>query len=286
MMVLHSELFIAILLVVLNVGFVKKVNFHSPDGVSITFMKDDLGEKQDTFITQSLWNNNQRSKHSFRSYHGRSSLLYLLLCCGDIETCPGPTYTEEFQSFQKQKGFKIFHQNIRGLLNNIEQVRILLEPHILTLSETHIVDDSPYDIDDLYKISGYRYIKRNRQSGLGGVSMYIKENITWKRRSQLEKHGLECIWLEVINKNTKSFLITAFYRPPEGSLYLSKSFDDDFHDIIMNASLSNKEIILLGDLNVNYLSNNDNKNLKSILTLFGFKQLINEATRTTETSSH
>lgn len=42
------------------------------------------------------------------------------------------------------------------------------------------------------------------------------------------------------------------------------------------ASESSQEIILLGDMNVNYLVPEDNKEFKSILNLFGFIQMINK----------
>ena len=42
-----------------------------------------------------------------------------------------------------------------------------------------------------------------------------------------------------------------------------------------------KEVILLGELNVNYLKADENREIKSILKLYGFKQLIKKATRIT-----
>ena len=51
-----------------------------------------------------------------------------------------------------------------------------------------------------------------------------------------------------------------------------------------NISLENKECILTGDMNCNYLVHSDHKELKSILTAFGFKQLIRDPTRVTQDS--
>ena len=41
----------------------------------------------------------------------------------------------------------------------------------------------------------------------------------------------------------------------------------------------------MGDLNLNYLDSSDHKELKELFTANGFKQIIREATRTTERSS-
>ena len=54
--------------------------------------------------------------------------------------------------------------------------------------------------------------------------------------------------------------------------------------MFMNISLENKECILTGDMNCNYLVDSDHKELKSILTAFGFKQLIRDPTRVTHDS--
>ena len=54
--------------------------------------------------------------------------------------------------------------------------------------------------------------------------------------------------------------------------------------MLTNISLENKECILTGDMNCNYLVNSDHKELKSILTAFGLKQLIKDPTRVTQDS--
>ena len=49
-------------------------------------------------------------------------------------------------------------------------------------------------------------------------------------------------------------------------------------------SSENKECLLTGDINCNYLMNSDHKELKSILAAFGLKQLITTPTRITQES--
>ena len=52
--------------------------------------------------------------------------------------------------------------------------------------------------------------------------------------------------------------------------------------MLINATQS--EVILLGDINVNYLKPNENKEFKSMFYLNGFTQLITKPTRTTKDS--
>ena len=78
--------------------------------------------------------------------------------------------------------------------------------------------------------------------------------------------------------------MTSFYRPPNDSKYLAKDFDEQFNDQLMMVSRGKKEVIILGDLNSDYLVKNDNVNVKNVIAINGFKQLIDKPTRVTKNS--
>jgi exonuclease III len=106
--------------------------------------------------------------------------MLCLLFYGNIETCPDRTYRNEIFTFCKQRGMKIIHQNIRGLQSNFNLLQELIHGNdfdIITLSETHLVNSGFNDINDLYELPDYTFIKRNREHGQGGgVTVYIKTN--------------------------------------------------------------------------------------------------------------
>ena len=190
-----------------------------------------------------------------------------------------------FGGFINTRGMKIVHQNVRGLFNNLLGLQEFIERHravdILTVSETHIVDDRYDDNEHLYKIPGYVFINRNRKHGLGGgVAMYIKESIDWVRRDDLENDSIECIWLEVFVKNSKSFLLATCYRPPDGSNYLPPDLNDNLNEMLGVCIRESKEIIMLGDFNVNFLKKNEHTAFKELFRRHGFKQIIKKPTRT------
>ena len=138
---------------------------------------------------------------------------------------------------------------------------------------------------ELYNIDDYTFLSRPRRNGKGGgVAFYINNSINWIRRFDLESKELECLWIEIFHKNSKSFLISVMYKPPVGSNYLQENFTTLLNLMLSLATKSTKEIILLGDLNTNYLDVNDNKDIKSIFKLFGFKQTIKDPTRITDHS--
>ena len=62
------------------------------------------------------------------------------------------------------------------------------------------------------------------------------------------------------------------------------NFSEVSEEQLTNVVKTNKEIIILGDFNIDY-NKTDNRDFKSLLNIFGLKQVITEPTRTTETSS-
>ena len=92
------------------------------------------------------------------------------------------------------------------------------------------------------------------------------------------------MWIEICLKNSKSVLTGCYYWPPEGSKYLINNSSEVFEEQLTNIVKTNKEIIILGDFNIDY-NETDNRDFKSLLNTFGLKQVITEPTWTTETSS-
>ena len=125
---------------------------------------------------------------------------------------------------------------------------------VLRLSETHRVDRDESGYAGLFKIDVYTLIKRNRSHGKGGrVAMYVKNSIKFKRRQDLENPLLEIIVIEIFIKNAKSILLARYYRPAEGSKCLPSNYNDLFNEHLENFS-HNKEVLLMGDFNANYNS--------------------------------
>ena len=65
-----------------------------------------------------------------------------------------------------------------------------------------------------------------------------------------------------ILKNSQNILIATLYRPPDTSNYLPRNFLDSLNETIGYTQKESKEMILLGDVNVNYLESNDNVRTK------------------------
>ena len=181
----------------------------------------------------------------------------------------------ELTELLARKGLKILHQNIRGLLAHKQNLCHILGDfkgiHILSLSETHLAADEEAQA----QISGYDFLGKPRTSGQGGgAGIYISQSIPFQRRLDLEDNDIECIWIEILFPKSKGFLIGVIYRPPDSSKHLPDNFNETFESMMSTVVSEDKECILTGDINCNYLEGSDHKDLKAILSSFNLKQLI------------
>ena len=69
--------------------------------------------------------------------------------------------------------------------------------------------------------------------------------------------------MEVFVKNSKSFLLATYYRSADRSNYLPPDLNNNFNEMLGVCIRESKEIIMLGDFNVNFLKKNEHTVLKS-----------------------
>ena len=203
-------------------------------------------------------------------------------CCGDSSA------TRSRQHIGFKKGMAIASLNVNGLRSHLDEVKLLtndLGIHILALNETKLDPNYP---QELTHFQGYQQERRERTCNGGGVSIYIRDSIKYKKRSDVPIDDLEIICIEVEPPKSMSFLVLAWYRPPSCPV---ESFNK-LEKILSFLDKENKEIILLGDTNCDLSPkpagqpmDNDSKHLLDLYELFSFKQLIEEPTRVTLTTS-
>ena len=107
--------------------------------------------------------------------------------------------------------------NTRSLPKNICLLNdILLTvteiPNVIAISETKLSDNGIQNIS----IPRYEFIGQNLETNAGGTGLYIKDNITFVRRSDLEfsSTGLETCFVELPRAKQKSVIIGCIYRHP------------------------------------------------------------------------
>ena len=157
-------------------------------------------------------------------------LTILLLCSGDIHPNPGPSSIASFfnsstshnhsnnylRSLNLSHNLSFVHYNVQSILNKLDILEAeLFEFDILAFTETWL--NPTVQSDDLVFQTFHKPERKDRRSDhFGGLLLYVKSGIFYKRRSDLEINGIECIWIEVV-LNKKSLLFGLFYRPHNSS---------------------------------------------------------------------
>ena len=110
--------------------------------------------------------------------------------------------------------------------------------------------------------------------------MYHRKSLKCIRRKEFEISKIETIWCEIILPNSKPFLVCTVYRPPSS---LSQ-WIDLFEEELSAAQVSGLEMIIMGDINIDYYACTNSKWL-NLVQLFDLTQLVSEPTRVTESST-
>ncbi|KAK9719563.1 hypothetical protein QE152_g22579 [Popillia japonica] len=134
--------------------------------------------------------------------------------------------------------------------------------------------------DDAVSLDGYTIARRDRDDG--GVALYINA-FSFVTLDLPRDDNFEHVWVK-IRVNKISFTIGVVYRPPSTSL---PAFFESFENLLGSLILDTQEIVILGDFNINLLHPNDSFSLSfsSMCDSLGIKQIINEPTHATKTSS-
>ena len=117
---------------------------------------------------------------------------------------------------------------------------------ILAISETWLSDDIP---SETVHISRYHLYRNDRRSHGGGVLLYIKDTIQHTYCSELhESSDTEIVWAKINNGSSYPFYIACVYNPSPDNEKYYKAMLNNFENFLKK----NKEIVIVGDLNINY----------------------------------
>jgi exonuclease III len=189
-------------------------------------------------------------------------------------------------SIPNERGFKLAFLNIVTLPSKIDEIRHSVHSKnidLIAFNETRL--DLSIS-DGLIHLDGYEVVRKDRSRNGGGVCIYLRSSINYKIRSDLIPPELEAVCLEITKPQSKPFIVTTIYRPPNANA----DFFDHLEKLIKQIDDENKEMYILGDLNCNLLEekalfNMATNKLNSLYELYQLSQLINEPTRVTMTTS-
>lgn len=141
----------------------------------------------------------------------------------------------------------------------------------LGLTETWITSSSP---EALITMPGYDTFRKDREKGRGGgVLLYVKSTIKCKLIKWPRGTDIECVGVKISLSAEMSLTLICMYRKPSAKL-----------KALLNNCDFNKEVIIMGDFNINWNDKSGRRNLKNITDYCNLTQLIEQPTRITRRS--
>ena len=149
----------------------------------------------------------------------------------------------------------ILHFNVRSLLATFSEA-----PDIIAMSETKLTYGQPLVNVD---ITGYDFIHRASITKTGGVGFYIKQNLFYKQKSDINinLNFVENMWIEVKTSNGP-LVIGVIYRHPTALVNDNESFSTNLCDIFADLRDNNTAFYAVGDYNVDLMQINGNHNFR------------------------
>ena len=203
-------------------------------------------------------------------------------------------FYDKFKSIiddQNDSYLSLFHHNIRSIPQNLNKLTAYLcmlpiEFSIIGISETWLSESTV----SCYQISGYNseHLYRTSKRG-GGVSIFIKTNIKYTRRTDLDiiNDNIEAIFIEIkkeeFNTN-KNMIIGVVYRPPNTDY---QNFIGIMNNWISPINSPKTLNFYLGDYNLDLLSysiHNPTAGFIDMMYSNSYMPLINKPTRVTNQS--
>ncbi len=118
----------------------------------------------------------------------------------------------------------------------------------------------------------------------GGVALYIRDNLSFTIRNDLVPVQLEMICVEINLPYNRSFLVSTWYRPPNANIDLFT----EYSSFVEKCDYEDKHLIILGDMNCDYLKDpveHHTRKLQFLSSVYQLEQLISNPTRVTDKSS-
>ncbi|XP_057314221.1 uncharacterized protein LOC130655476 [Hydractinia symbiolongicarpus] len=190
----------------------------------------------------------------------------------------------------KNYSFSILHLNIRSMQKNFESFKQFLHTlnfrfKIICLTETWCRDEAIKNNSN-FQLCNYSVIHqiRNSNKAGGGVCVFIHNSLLYKKRTELCVNNNDCesLSVEILNKTTTNIIVSVIYRQPAGSI---DNFKTLIEPIILINKNTSKAVYLVGDLNLNTLDYETNRNIQCFFNFIfqsGYIPLINKPTRVTK----
>jgi exonuclease III len=188
---------------------------------------------------------------------------------------------QEFNScvnFNSIKGLKFAHLNINGLRTKFDDLKSFLITHNFNIFSLNELRLPKHFKSSFYEITNYTFIPFIN-SIRGGSCFYIRKDCAYNEVKFLTcfPEYTEVNILNVKFPYTKPILIINIYNSPAVD---KLNFLNSLNALLIELSQHDRNILIMGDLNINLLDNNSHSYLlKSLAKQFNLDQFITSPTR-------
>ena len=141
-------------------------------------------------------------------------------------------------------------------------------------------------------LEGYDFVfvKPQGNSNFGGAGMYIRDDVNYKIRSDVNVHltnsrnYVEMLCIDICLPESSYTLLIIYRHPNKGNI---PEFQSDLENIFQHLRDEGNNVIIVGDLNINLLNmqNENTKNYVNNLTVNSYTPCITLPTRIAETTA-
>ena len=190
----------------------------------------------------------------------------------------------------KQNNLSALHLNIGSLGLHIDELDTLTKLvdnnfDFIGISETKITKNTPPTIN--IELENYNTEHCPTESSKGGSLLYISKKYDYKVRKDLSLYKckeLESIFVEILNPKRKNIIVGCIYKHPcmditeFNQFYITK--------LLEKLSFEHKDIVLLGDFNIDLMHFDTDNNTCDFLDLMTSNSLLPTIMRPTRFTSH
>lgn len=182
---------------------------------------------------------------------------------------------------------KIFHQNVQSLGNKKLNIEAFISEKscnfdVMCITE-HWLGNNELE---LYNLNNFtlmsKFCRKNKKHG--GSCIFVKSTIESIPYTEFENLNIEEHFeASMIELPQLKLIIICIYRTPTSNIQV---FMENLDIIIHNLLNKGKKVIIMGDLNVNFLVNNNiSTKIQSFLNTYGLEAIVNVPTRIGNNSS-
>ena len=184
----------------------------------------------------------------------------------------------EIQNLKGHNYFKFLHINLKSLSANFDNSLVMLEElqfpfSIMGLSETKIENNNICLLNT--NLFVYNFVSQTTVSNVGGVGLYVRENLKYILRHDLSlsDETFQGLWIEVETSDRK-LICEVVYRHPRNQI---DSFVNYSYQCLDKIQQENKICVIMGDFNINlnnYTSHASTKNFVNTICSYFYSPYI------------